>query len=97
MIPSEFIDKVYEKIGKANLSNVLKLSDDIRNEYDFGEFCTQILEKCAKNARNNVEKCAIIIPIISEYRKMWSSEYRYQQQMIVDCCLMELCNALRNK
>ena len=97
MIPSEFIEKVYDKIGKANLANVLKLSDDIRNQYDFGEFCTQILEKCAKNASNNVEKCAIMIPIITRYSEMWSSDFRYQQQMIVDCCLMELCQALRGK
>ena len=93
MIRQELIDKVFDKIGKANLNNSLKVSDDIKDE--FNDFCTMLSEKSAISTLSCPEKSATIVKLISKYRMLYNSDYKYNKQMIVDNFIMELCAAMR--
>lgn len=95
MTAKEYADIAYEKIGKANLNNVLKISDEIKDN-GFDEFVSELIEKCNNNAFNNWKKCDCMTKIVKKYCDLYHSDFNYNKQMIVDNFLMELCSAMRS-
>lgn len=93
MINQDLVNKVFDKIGKANLNNSLKVSDDIKDE--FNEFCNMLSDKCAKMTISCPDKSLTIVKLISKYKILYNSDYKYNKQMIVDNFIMELCAAMR--
>lgn len=95
MIPQEYIDKVYNKINKANLNNTLKIADDLKSTYDFNEFCLLLLNKCNENILINKEKSKKISELILKYQNYYNSIYQYNKSMLIDNFILELCTSLR--
>ena len=96
MIQTEFIDKIYNRIGKANLNNTLKISDDIQNLYNFNEFCEALLKKCSSSVQNSPVKSEIIAKLIFKYSAMYNNEFNYNKPMLIDNFILELCTSLRS-
>ena len=94
MSVEEYASNIVEKIGKANLNNVLKISDSVGAD-DFESLAIAILQKSAKIAPQTVQKGAIIINIVTKYLNLYRSDFKYNKQMIIDNCMMELCSAMR--
>ena len=90
----EYANNIVEKIGKANLNNVLKISDGVGAD-NFESLAIAIFQKCAKNDSQILQKGAIIINIVTKYLNMYQSDFKYNRQMIIDICMMELCSAMR--
>ena len=95
MIPQEYIDKVYNKINKANLNNTLKIADDLKSIYDFNEFCLLLSDKCSENILIDKEKSKKISELILKYQNYYNSIYQYNKSMLIDNFILELCTSLR--
>ena len=94
MIDDELINKIFNKIGKANLNNVLNISDIVKD--NFNDFCIKFLNKCSNNTLLFSNKCKIISELIFKYQMLYNNvDYKYNKQMIVDNFFMELCSAMR--
>lgn len=85
---------IVEKIGKANLNNVLKISDEVGVD-NFEELALGIIRKSADNVDKNPQKSESIIYIVTRYLNMYRAEFFYNKQMIIDSCMLELCIAMR--
>ena len=95
MIPQEYIDKIYDKIGKANLSNVLKIADDIKSQYDFNELVNGLNNKCRDSISTQMEKCHKMCEVIGKWSAFYNSDFNYNKNMIIDNFVMELCSSMR--
>jgi len=97
MIPQEYIDKIYNKINKANLNNTLKIADDLKNTYNFNEFCSLLLNKCSDDVLINKEKSRKISELIFKYQMCYNNDmYQYNKSMLIDNFILELCTSLRS-
>ena len=96
MIPQEYINKIFDKIGKANLANALNISDEIREYYSADELFSGLIAKCNEEVIDNPEKCKKIVEVISKWSSYYYSDVAYNKNIILDNFIMELCSAMRS-
>lgn len=92
---TDYATTIVEKIGKANLNNVLKISDEVGAD-NFEDLALNIVRKSADIALENPKKSASIISIVSRYLNMYRANFIYNKQMIIDSCMLELCTVMRS-
>ena len=96
MIDRKYVENVYEKIGKANLNNTLKIADEIKQTDDsFNKFVDFLMDICNDTMLQNKDKNIRVIAITHKYMEMYESDMKYNLSMVADNFIMELCNAMR--